>query len=108
MKILSEKLPNRGCPFSGDRSTEVAGSRSAGGSLDNLVLVHVNTAARRLFNRDYLTMLIARSRIRPQHPATDKVAALLRGTSSIQPQRSMIDDHEPSRDHGAVTRAGSL
>ena len=34
------------------------GAGPAGGSLDNLILIPVNTAARRLFNRDFLTMLL--------------------------------------------------
>src|SRR5215472_16142298 len=34
------------------------GAGPAGASLDNVVLIPVNTASRRLFNRDYVTMLI--------------------------------------------------
>ena len=34
------------------------GAGPGGGSLDNLVLIPVSTASRRLFNRDFLTMLI--------------------------------------------------
>src|SRR5262249_10941832 len=34
------------------------GAGPAGGSLDNIVVIPVNTASRRLFNRDFLTMLL--------------------------------------------------
>lgn len=34
------------------------GAGPAGGSLDNIVIIPVNTASRRLFNRDFLTMLL--------------------------------------------------
>ena len=35
------------------------GAGPAGGSLDNLIFIPVTTASKRLFNRDFLTMLIA-------------------------------------------------
>jgi len=85
------------------------GAGPAGGSLDNLVLVPVNTAARRLFNRDYLTMLIAQVKD-PNHStqATDKVAALVRERHHIQP--AALDDFtitNPAATMARVTRAGS-
>ena len=85
------------------------GAGPAGGSLDNLVLVPVNTAARRLFNRDYLTMLIAQVKDPDRSTeATDKVAVLLRERHHIQPPA--LDDFtitNPAATMAQVTRAGS-
>jgi putative ABC transport system permease protein len=85
------------------------GAGPAGGSLDNLVLVPVNTAARRLFNRDFLTMLIAQVKDPDRSTeATDKVAALLRERHHIQPPA--LDDFtitNPAATMAQVTRAGS-
>jgi putative ABC transport system permease protein len=85
------------------------GAGPAGGSLDNLVLVPVNTASRRLFNRDFLTMLIAQVKDTDRSTeATDKVAALLRERHHIQPPA--LDDFtitNPAATMAQVTRAGS-
>jgi len=85
------------------------GAGPAGGSLDNLILVPVNTASRRLFNRDYLTMLIAQV-ANPERSAetADKVAALLRERHHIQPPA--LDDFaltNPAATMAQVARAGS-
>ena len=55
------------------------GAGPGGGSLDNLVLVPVTTASRRLFNRDFLTMLIVQIND-PNNPgvAIHQIADLLR------------------------------
>jgi len=85
------------------------GAGPAGGSLDNLVLVPVNTASRRLFNRDFLTMLIAQVKDTDRSTeATDKVAALLRERHHIQ--LPALDDFtitNPAATMAQVTRAGS-
>jgi ABC-type antimicrobial peptide transport system permease subunit len=83
------------------------GAGPAGGSLDNLVLIPVNSAARRLFNRDFLTMLIAQVRD-PERgtQATEKVTALLRDRHHIQPPS--LDDFtvtNPAATMARVTRA---
>lgn len=85
------------------------GAGPAGGSLDNLVLIPVNTAARRLFNRDFLTMVIAQIKD-PEHGSevTEKVTALLRERHHIQPPA--LDDFtitNPSATMAQVTRAGN-
>lgn len=85
------------------------GAGPAGGSLDNLVLIPVNTASRRLFNRDFLTMVIAQVKD-PQHgrEATEKVTALLRERHHIRPPA--LDDFtatNPAATMAQVTRAGS-
>jgi putative ABC transport system permease protein len=83
------------------------GAGPAGGSLDNLVLIPVNSAARRLFNRDFLTMLIAQVKDPERSSeATEKVTALLRDRHHIQPPA--LDDFtitNPAATMARVTRA---
>jgi putative ABC transport system permease protein len=83
------------------------GAGPAGGSLDNLVLIPVNSAARRLFNRDFLTMLIAQVKDPERSSeATEKATALLRERHHIQPPA--LDDFtitNPSATMAQVTRA---
>jgi len=85
------------------------GAGPAGGSLDNLILVPVNTASRRLFNRDYLTMLIAQVTNPERSTETaDKIAALLRKRHHLQPPA--LDDFaltNPAATMAQVARAGS-
>jgi putative ABC transport system permease protein len=85
------------------------GAGPAGASLDNVVLIPINTASRRLFNRDFLTMLIAQVK-NPERSseATAGVAALLRRRHRIQPPA--LDDFtitNPSATMAQVRRAGS-
>ena len=85
------------------------GAGPAGATLDNIVLLPINTAARRLFNRDFLTMLIAEVR-NPDRATetTEKVAALLRDRHHIPPRA--LDDFtitNPAATMAQVTRAGT-
>ena len=86
------------------------GAGPAGASLDNIVLIPINTAARRLFNRDFLTMLIAQVRNPDQSTeTTDKVAAALRERHHIRPPE--LDDFtitSPAATMAQVTRAGTV
>jgi len=84
------------------------GAGPAGGSLDNVVLIPVSTASRRLFNRDYVTMLIAQLR-NPEDSdlAAGKVTALLRERHHIQPPA--LDDFtitNPAATMARLTQAG--
>jgi putative ABC transport system permease protein len=85
------------------------GAGPAGGSLDNVILIPVNTASRRLFNRDYLTMVIAQLKDPTQsNQATNRVAALLRERHHIQP--SALDDFtitNPAATMARVTQTSS-
>ena len=85
------------------------GAGPAGATLDNIVLIPIATAARRVFNRDFLTMLIAQVRNPDQSTeATEKVAALLRERHHIRPPA--LDDFtitNPAATMAQVTRAGS-
>lgn len=85
------------------------GAGPAGGSLDDVVLIPVNTASRRLFNRDYLTMVIAQLK-NPEagDEVTNKVAAFLRERHHIQPPA--LDDFaitNPAATMARVTQAGN-
>ena len=85
------------------------GAGPAGGSLDNLILIPVNTASRRLFNRDFLTMVIAQVKDPERSSeATEKVTDLLRERHHIRPPA--LDDFtitNPAATMAQVTRAGS-
>jgi putative ABC transport system permease protein len=85
------------------------GAGPAGGSLDNLVLIPVNTASRRLFNRDFLTMVIAQVKDPDRSSeATGKVMELLRERHHIRPPA--LDDFtitNPAATMAQVTRASS-
>lgn len=85
------------------------GAGPAGGSLDDVILIPVNTASRRLFNRDYLTMLIAQLKDPNQaNAATTDVRALLRGRHKIRPPE--LDDFtvtNPRATMARVTQASS-
>ncbi|HEX2662531.1 MAG TPA: FtsX-like permease family protein, partial [Candidatus Acidoferrum sp.] len=85
------------------------GAGPAGAALDNIVLIPINTSSRRLFNRDYLTMLIAQvTNPGRSSEATEKVAALLRERHHIRPPA--LDDFtitNPAAAMAQVARAGS-
>jgi putative ABC transport system permease protein len=98
-----------GVPFQVIGLLKSRGAGPAGGSLDDLVLIPINSAARRLFNRDFLTMLIAQVRD-PERSgeATEKVTALLRERHHIQPPG--LDDFtitNPAATMARVTGASS-
>jgi putative ABC transport system permease protein len=85
------------------------GAGPTGASLDDIVLIPVNTASRRLFNRDFLTMVLVQIK-NPERgaEAAEKVTALLRERHHIQPPG--LDDFtvtNPAATMAQVTRAGS-
>jgi putative ABC transport system permease protein len=96
-------------PFQVIGSLKSRGAGPGGGSLDNLVLIPVDTASRRLFNRDFLTMLVAQVRDPERSTeATDRVSALLRDRHHIRPPA--LDDFtitNPAATMAQVTRARS-
>jgi ABC-type antimicrobial peptide transport system permease subunit len=97
-----------GIPFEVIGTLASRGAGPAGGSLDNVVLVPVSTASRRLFNRDYLTMAIAELRdpLRSDETAA-RVTQLLRDRHRIAPPA--LDDFtitNPAATMARVTEAG--
>jgi putative ABC transport system permease protein len=76
---LGKTIRIAGVPFEIHGVLASRGAGPAGGSLDNLILIPVTTASRRLFNRDFLTMLIAQLKNPEQGDvAVGKITALLR------------------------------
>jgi putative ABC transport system permease protein len=88
---LGKSILIGGVPF---QVTGVLASRGAGptgGSLDNLVLIPVTTASRRLFNRDFLTMAIAQLRDPARgDQAVQNITRLLRERHHLAP--AALDD----------------
>jgi putative ABC transport system permease protein len=79
------------------------GAGPAGGSLDNLILIPVTTASRRLFNRDFLTMLIAQLNDPERSDAAiRKITALLRDRHHLA--ASALDDFTITSPQAALTR----
>jgi putative ABC transport system permease protein len=67
------------------------GAGPTGSSLDNLILIPVTTASKRLFNRDFLTMVIAQLRNPEQGDrAVEDIRALLRQRHHLAPEA--LDD----------------
>jgi putative ABC transport system permease protein len=85
------------------------GAGPAGASLDNLVLIPVTTASRRLFNRDFLTMLIAQLNDPDQgDAAVTKITALLRERHHIvAPAADDFTITNPRAAMARVTEVGS-
>ena len=85
------------------------GAGPAGGSLDNLIFIPITTASKRLFNRDFLTMLIAQLKDPTQgQVAIDHVETLLRGRHHIA--QGALDDFNltnPGAVMAQVNRLGS-
>jgi putative ABC transport system permease protein len=79
------------------------GAGPGGGSLDNLLLIPITTASRRLFNRDFLTMLIAQLK-NPEEgdAAVTRIASLLRERHQIVPPAA--DDFTITNPRAAMAR----
>jgi len=86
------------------------GAGPGGGSLDNLIFIPVTTASKRLFNRDFLTMLIAQLKDPTQgQEAVDRIETLLRSRHHIAP--GALDDFNLSNPRAVmdeVTAMGSI
>ncbi len=98
-----------GVPFQVIGTLRARGSGPAGGSLDDVIMIPVTTASKRLFNRDFLTMLIAQLKD-PERgdDASAAIAALLRVRHRVLPPAE--DDFSITSPRAAmaqVTHAGS-
>lgn len=106
---LGKTIRVAGVPFEIIGLLRSRGAGPAGASLDNIVLIPVSTAARRLFNRDFLTMLIAQIKDPEQGAeAAAAVSSLLRDRHHIRPPA--LDDFtvtNPAAAMAQVTRARS-
>jgi len=83
------------------------GAGPAGGSLDNLIFIPVTTASKRLFNRDFLTMLIAQLKDPTQgQVAVDRIASLLRSRHHIAP--GALDDFNLSNPRAVMDQVTAM
>jgi putative ABC transport system permease protein len=83
---LAKTIRIGGVPFEVEGVLASRGAGPAGGSLDNLVLIPVTTASKRLFNRDFLTMVIAQLKDPDQGDrAVQKITTLLRERHHLTP-----------------------
>jgi putative ABC transport system permease protein len=96
-------------PFQVKGVLQSRGAGPGGGSLDDLILIPVTTASRRLFNRDFLTMLIAQLHDPEKSTAAiAEITALLRQRHHIA--ASALDDFtmtSPQAVMAQVTQMGS-
>ena len=96
-------------PFQVIGLLESRGAGPSGGSLDDLILIPIRTSARRLFNRDFLTMLIAQVKDPDlSDAAVASVTTLLRNRHQLQ--AAQLDDFtitNPRAVMAQVTRAGT-
>jgi putative ABC transport system permease protein len=83
------------------------GAGPAGGSLDNLIFIPVTTASKRLFNRDFLTMLIAQLKDPGQgQAAIDHIQTLLRGRHHIA--QGALDDFNLTNPGAVMAQVNTL
>ena len=83
------------------------GAGPAGGSLDNLIFIPVTTASKRLFNRDFLTMLIAQLKDPTQgQAAIEHAQTLLRGRHHIA--QGAIDDFNLTNPGAVMAQVNAL
>jgi putative ABC transport system permease protein len=83
------------------------GAGPAGGSLDNLIFIPVTTASKRLFNRDFLTMLIAQLKDPTQGQlAIDHIQALLRARHHIA--SGALDDFNVTNPRAVMAQVTSM
>lgn len=83
------------------------GAGPAGGSLDNLILIPVTTASKRLFNRDFLTMLIAQLKDPAQgQVAIDHIQRLLRGRHRVA--QGALDDFNLTNPGAVMAQVNTL
>ena len=88
---LGKTIRIGGVPFEVKGVLASRGAGPTGASLDNLVLIPVTTASKRLFNRDFLTMVIAQLRDPDAgDQAVQKITALLRERHHLAP--AALDD----------------
>ena len=90
-------------PFTVIGTLATRGAGPGGASLDDIILIPLTTAATRLFNRDYLTMLIAQLRDpEDTDAAVAGITAVLRQRHHLAPQA--LDDFTLSSPKAVATR----
>jgi putative ABC transport system permease protein len=88
---VGQTIQLAGVPFVVIGALATRGAGPGGASLDDLIIIPVTTAATRLFNRDYLTMLIAQLKDPDRSDAAlVRIGALLRQRHHLAPEA--LDD----------------
>jgi putative ABC transport system permease protein len=82
------------------------GAGPAGGSLDNLIFIPVATASKRLFNRDFLTMVIVQLKDPNDSDAVGRIETLLRERHHIA--GSALDDFNLTNPRAVMAQVTSL
>ena len=83
------------------------GAGPAGGSLENLIFIPVTTASKRLFNRDFLTMLIAQLKDPDQgQVAIEHIEALLRARHHIG--QGALDDFNTTNPRAVMAQVTTM
>ncbi len=83
---LGKQLRIGNVPFQIKGVLESRGAGPGGGSLDNIVIIPVTTASKRLFNRDYLTGISVKLKdLNDAGVAIDEITAILRERHGIVP-----------------------
>jgi putative ABC transport system permease protein len=83
------------------------GAGPAGGSLDNLIFIPVTTASKRLFNRDFLTMLIAQLKDPDRGAeAIDHIQILLRARHHIA--QGALDDFNVTNPRAVMAQVTTM
>jgi putative ABC transport system permease protein len=83
------------------------GAGPAGESLDNLIFIPVTTASKRLFNRDFLTMLIAQLKDPDQGQlAIEHIQALLRARHHLAP--GALDDFNVTNPRAVMAQVTTM
>jgi putative ABC transport system permease protein len=96
-----------GVPFSVLGVMVARGAGPAGGSLDNLIFMPVTTASKRLFNRDFLTMLIAQLKDPDQGQlAIEHIQALLRARHHLAP--GALDDFNVTNPRAVMAQVTAM
>jgi putative ABC transport system permease protein len=94
-------------PFQIEGVLKSRGAGPGGGSLDDLVLIPVSTASKRLFNRDFLTMLVVQLRDPNRSDADVRaITALLRARHHLPP--SALDDFTVSNPRAVMSQVTQM
>jgi putative ABC transport system permease protein len=100
---VGQTIQVAGVPFVVIGTLVTRGAGPGGVSLDDLIIIPVTTAATRLFNRDYLTMLIAQLKEPDRSDdAVARITALLRQRHHLAPEA--LDDFSLTNPKAVATR----
>jgi len=104
---LGKTLRIADVPFRVGGVLDARGAGPGGATLDNLILIPISTASKRLFNRDFLTMLIVQLKDPEQGDrAVADITSLLRERHHIVPPA--LDDFTITNPRAAMARVAEV